>query len=525
MHLWRFAYQEGITFSDQNKNLKDYVEDFNTDDPFACLSDDENDLADEVLYQFIDLSIYAEKMMNELSAYFHAMKGHEDEQVTVQWLKIACDKFGQQALLEPLFETSSHYLRANSYLPSLCDLSTARLTCEAVNRAMIGLVLGEDNYTSNQQFLASSCAGMGIKSYVEVKCRAEKVREIITKLNKSTLPFDESKKVSEGIIYHKCRPLLKAFDFELIEKVSQNAGRNSRHRDNLEIVLKSGDGMRLLAQVDDEIKNAVLALADKFPNFREAIGFYADQLSLSALTSNKVFSSQPLLLAGPPGVGKTAFIHALASVVGVGFEAVDMSTMSGGFVLSGNSYKWENGSQGIVLKSIRDGEFANPVIFLDEIDKVAGDRRFDPTAALHLLLEQKHAENFVDESIDVPVNASKIVWVAAANDIERISKPILSRFAVIHIDKPQGDEMHKVIQSVWESMLKENDWGGNFEINLKPNVKKELQKYSPREVKKKLLQCCGRIASRRKLKGGEKFAVTIFDLNSNASDKKQLSMH
>ena len=108
-----------------------------------------------------------------------------------------------------------------------------------------------------------------------------------------------------------------------------------------------------------------------------------------------------MLLLGEPGLGKTYFAKKLAHVLGTGFEFVSMSSLTAGWVLTGASAQWHNARPGKVAQTLIEGEYANPVVVLDEVDKAGGDAPYDPMGALYALLERDTATHFKDEFIDV----------------------------------------------------------------------------------------------------------------------------
>ena len=96
-----------------------------------------------------------------------------------------------------------------------------------------------------------------------------------------------------------------------------------------------------------------------------------------------------------------------------------MSSLTAGWVLTGASAQWHNARPGKVAQTLIEGEYANPVVVLDEVDKSGGDHRYDPMGALYSLLERDTAASFKDEFIDVDMDASHILWIATANDERR----------------------------------------------------------------------------------------------------------
>ena len=117
---------------------------------------------------------------------------------------------------------------------------------------------------------------------------------------------------------------------------------------------------------------ALKDLRRDFPNFNEAIDQIEYAAALSQLAGKDWFQMQPLLLLGPAGVGKTAFAQAFANILSVYFRRLDVGTMSTASVLVGLSLGWGSGHIGEVLKTITSSPTANPLIMLDEIDKMAG---------------------------------------------------------------------------------------------------------------------------------------------------------
>ncbi|HNP05135.1 MAG TPA: AAA family ATPase, partial [Rhodocyclaceae bacterium] len=183
-------------------------------------------------------------------------------------------------------------------------------------------------------------------------------------------------------------------------------------------------------------------LYDTCPNFVAVIDELRKYVAL-AVAGNEPMSFTPILLLGEPGVGKTHFAKELARALGTGHEFISMSSLTAGWILSGASSQWNNAKPGKVAHTLVHGEFANPIVVLDEVDKAGGDSRYDPMGALYGLLEKETARHFKDEFVEIDMDASHILWVSTANDERSIPEPILNRMNVYEVPRPDRDGAYK----------------------------------------------------------------------------------
>ena len=239
-------------------------------------------------------------------------------------------------------------------------------------------------------------------------------------------------------------------------------------------------------------------LYDASPNFREVIDDLRKFLAL-AVVGNEPVQFTPVLLVGEPGLGKTWFAKKLAYALGTGFEFVSMSSLTAGWVLTGASAQWHNARPGKIAQALIEGEYANPVVVLDEVDKAGGDHRYDPMGALYTLLERDTAATFKDEFIDVDIDASHILWIATANDDSPIPEPILNRMNVYAIERPDAEGSRRIALAVYRDILEAHNWP--FPPEPSESVLERLAAIPPRDMKKLLLDAFGtaRLAGRDRL--------------------------
>ena len=231
-------------------------------------------------------------------------------------------------------------------------------------------------------------------------------------------------------------------------------------------------------------------LYDALPNFGEPLDEVRRNLALSK-DSQDHLEITPMLLLGPPGVGKTHFAHEIAALLGTGMTLVPMSSMTAGWLLSGASSQWKGAKPGKVFEAIVEGQYANPVIVVDEIDKASNDAQYDPLGALYSLLEHDTAQRFVDEFAEVTIDASKVIWVLTANDEQRIPDPILNRMNVFEIEAPDAQAARKIALRLYQSIRNDHDWGQRFGNEPSSDVLDCLANLPPREMRRAWMTAFG----------------------------------
>src|SRR5690606_18664564 len=202
-------------------------------------------------------------------------------------------------------------------------------------------------------------------------------------------------------------------------------------------------------------------LAAELPNFSEVLDDLRKQLALCLETDDPV-ELAPLLLLGEPGIGKTHFARRISQLLGTGYGFVSMSSLTAGWILSGASSQWKNARAGKVFETLVHGDYANPVIVVDEIDKASTDGAYDPLGALYGLLEPDTAAEFVDEFAEIPLDCSEIVWIATANEESRIPDPILNRMNVYRIPPPDREGAARIARNLYREIRESHEWGASF---------------------------------------------------------------
>ena len=306
---------------------------------------------------------------------------------------------------------------------------------------------------------------------------------------------------------------IDVYDVAAVDRALQElpASANEALKSTYEKMLKTG-GTRLAVKLSGI--PAMEELYDELPNFAEILDDIKKHIALCA-SSNDPMELPPMLLLGEPGIGKTHFGRRLAQLLATGFGFVSMSSMTAGWILSGASSQWKNAKPGKVFDTLLKGTYANPVMVIDEVDKAGCDSQYDPLGALYSLLERDTASQFIDEFVEIPVDASSVVWVATANHASRIPEPILNRMSVYEIEPPDADGARRIAQSIYGEIRVGHDWGKAFPVAPAADVLDRLAELGPRDMRRAIMNAFGNA----KLAGRDE--IGLVDIAENRGARKQ----
>lgn len=227
----------------------------------------------------------------------------------------------------------------------------------------------------------------------------------------------------------------------------------------------------------DDFENAFQSLRENYPHFHEVIDYvYVTLMSMR----HQVRRLQPILLLGPPGLGKSCFTHDLARAIHAACLVLQMDAAVTRMSLVGSDRRYSNSAAGELFNLICLGEQANPIVLLDELDKAIQEARDSALTPLHGILEPVTAKRFCDISVQISFDISMVSWVATANDAHRIPPTLRSRFREFIIKPPQGAHAISVSLSVIKKVLIETAPAG-FEPAAR-SIAVALAHLNPREI-------------------------------------------
>lgn len=246
--------------------------------------------------------------------------------------------------------------------------------------------------------------------------------------------------------------------------------------------------------------------------------------SLAVYKRNPDFSGQILCLAGPPGVGKTSVVKSLAKGMNRKYVRVALGGIHDEAEIRGHRKTYIGSMPGRIVDAIVKSGVMNPVILLDEIDKVGNDYKGDPSSALLEALDPEQNNTFTDHYIDFPLDLSKVLFVTTANDVSSIAAPLYDRMEVIDLNSYTAVEKFHIAKEhlIKKEMKKHNLNGREFKITdsaINAVIEGYTREAGVRKLEKTIAALCRKAAVALE-SGSKSFKVTEDNIEDILGKKK-----
>ena len=226
---------------------------------------------------------------------------------------------------------------------------------------------------------------------------------------------------------------------------------------------------------------------------------------LAVLKLNPTAKAPILCLVGPPGVGKTSLGQSIARAMGRTFERFSLGGVHDEAELRGHRRTYVGALPGRIIQAVRRAGVNNPVLMLDEVDKMGQDFRGDPASALLEVLDPAQNHTFRDHYLDLPFDLSKVFFITTANTLDTISQPLLDRMEIIRLQGYSEREKAEIARRyLWPRRLKEAGLDASQTLLPDDVLNLVISRYTREAGVRQLEQMLGRLT--------RKVALTFADL-------------
>mgnify|MGYP000424145797 CR=1 FL=1 len=235
-----------------------------------------------------------------------------------------------------------------------------------------------------------------------------------------------------------------------------------------------------------------------------------------------------LCLAGPPGVGKTSIAKSLAESLGREFYRISLGGVKDESEIRGHRRTYVGAMPGKIVNALKKAGTSNPVILLDEIDKMSSDQRGDPSSAMLEVLDPEQNKNFGDHYIEVEYDLSKVMFIMTANDLGRIPGPLRDRMEIINVSGYTPVEKLQIGKEYLLPRASKNNGLTDWTVNMSDTVMLDLirgytKEAGVRECERLMHTVTRKIATEvvtKDVEKGKKFNVTAKQLTKYLGPKK-----
>ena len=291
-------------------------------------------------------------------------------------------------------------------------------------------------------------------------------------------------------------PVRKEVDRELgrLKRMSANASDYQVARGYLELVAE----LPWHAHTDDrlELDHAQRVLDEDHYGLEDVKERILESLAVMQLNPD---AKAPILcFVGPPGVGKTSLGQSIARAMGRKFERLSLGGLHDEAELRGHRRTYIGAMPGRILQAIRRTGVVNPILMLDEIDKLGRDFRGDPAAALMEILDPAQNREFRDNYLNLPYDLSRVLFITTANTLEGIPRPLLDRMEVLELSGYSDMEKQAIARQYLIPRQREEAGLGDAQLTITDQALAHMiRRYTREAGVRELERVIGRLARKR----------------------------
>ncbi|WP_319371008.1 endopeptidase La [uncultured Ilyobacter sp.] len=344
----------------------------------------------------------------------------------------------KQKLLETFDTEKRGYL--------LIDIISKEIEIAGIEKKIDSKVKEKMNQAQKSYYLKEKINAM--KDELGENFEDDDIAELKEKIKKAKLPQEPKKKVEK--------------ELSRLTKMPAFSAESTVSRTYIETIAELPWNKKTKDILDVKTAHEILE-ADHY-GLKEVKERILEYLSVKKL--NPEIKGSILCLVGPPGVGKTSLAKSIASAMGRKFARVSLGGVRDEADIRGHRRTYIGSMPGRIIRTLKDVQSKNPLVLLDEIDKMSSDFKGDPASAMLEVLDPEQNKHFEDHYVDMPFDLSDVFFIATANDLRTIPAPLRDRMDIINISSyTEYEKLHIAKRYLVEQAKNENGLS-NIELEL-----------------------------------------------------------